>query len=140
MNQRFYLRTITLVTILLCIGWPSAYSQHSFEIRVDSSEYLTDIPDETGRQLKFLASDDRLVVLDYENYRILFYQRDTTFEDNQIIKIVGQHSLVQKNQAFDPVHYNRLSREFTGTIFKDTLWVQIIPSEKYSGSIWTATT
>jgi len=123
MNQHSILKTISKIIVLFFLSWPAANSQHSFEIRVDSSEYLTDIPDETGRQLKFLASDDRLVLLDFENYRILFYQRDTSFEDNQILKIVGQHSLDQKNKPYDPDSNNRLSREFAGTIFRDTLWI-----------------
>ncbi len=123
MNQQFSLKTISVIIVILFMGWPMAHGQHTFEVRVDSSEYLTDIPDETGRHLKFLASGDRLVVLDYENYRILFYQRDTSFEDNQILKIVGQHSLDQKNKPFNPDSHNRLSWEFAGTIFRDTLWI-----------------
>jgi len=122
MNQHSILKTISKLIVLFFLSWPAANSQHTFEIRVDSSEYLTDISDETSRQLKFLASGDRLVLLDYENNRVLFYQRDTSFEDNQILKIIGQHSLVQ-DQPYDPVHNNRLSGEFTGTIFMDTLWL-----------------
>ncbi|KPL23530.1 MAG: hypothetical protein AMS23_06515 [Bacteroides sp. SM1_62] len=123
MNQHFFQKTISAITMLLIMGWSLANGQHTFEVRVDSSEYLTDIPTETGRHLKFLATVERLVVLDFENYRILFYEKDTSFEDNKILNIVGQHSIVQKYRPFDPVHYNRLSGEFAGTLFKDTLWI-----------------
>jgi len=123
MNQHSILKTISIIAVFFFLAWPVADGQYTFEIRVDSSDYLTDILNETGRQLKFLASEDRLVLLDFENYRILFYERDTIFVDNQIIKIIGQHSLIQEHQPFDPVHYNRLSGEFAGTIFNDTLWI-----------------
>jgi len=73
MNHHLIQKTIGYCLVILFLGCQTAVGQHKFEIRVDSSEYLTDIPNETGRALKFLASNDKLVVLDYENYRILFY-------------------------------------------------------------------
>jgi hypothetical protein len=51
MNQHSILKTVSVIAILFFQGWPAAKSQHTFEIRVDSSEYLTDIQDEMGRQL-----------------------------------------------------------------------------------------
>ena len=79
---RIHLRKI--IIILLFLSGQYVYSQQAFEVLVDSSEYYTEIPTETGRPLKFLASHNRLVVLDYENYRVLFYQRGETFDDNRL--------------------------------------------------------
>jgi len=123
MNRNFIQKIIICLAVLLFLGGKTVYSQKVFEILVDNSESYTDICTHTGRYLKFLASDNRLIVLDYENYRILFYGRGTNFEDNQIIKIIGQLACVQEDQPFNPVNYNRLSWEFTGTIFNNTLWI-----------------
>lgn len=98
-------------------------AQTEFEIVIDSSAYLTDIATETGRALKFVTTDERLVLFDFENFRILFYKKGEGFDDNEFLKIIGQHSRVQDAQPFDPDTYNRLSWEFGGTIFNNQLWV-----------------
>ena len=99
------------------------FAQLEFEVVIDSSAYLTDISTETGRALKFVTSEERLVLFDFENYRILFYKKGEGFDDNEFLKIIGQHSRIQDGQPFDPDTYNRLSWEFGGTIFNNQLWV-----------------
>ena len=123
MDHYLPLKTMGLLIAFLLPGAHHAVSQYSFEVRLDSSEFLTDPVSETGRDLKIQASKDRMVVFDYENFRLLFYMRDTLFDDSQIIKIVGEFALTQENKPFNPVSNNRLSAEFSGTIFRDTLWI-----------------
>lgn len=123
MISHFFLQTIRTTAILLFLGLPLANGQYTFEVQVDSSQFRTDITEDMGRALKFNKSGDRLALFDYENSRILFYQGDSIPGNLQLLNIVGQHSLVQKNKAFDPQENNRLGGEFTGTVFKDTLWV-----------------
>ncbi len=127
MNQIILKTRRSYFMILFFLFTSIIFSQDVFEILVDSSEYRTDILTETGRNLKFIESGEKLIVLDYENYRILFFQKGTNFDDHQIIKIVGQHSRVQKDQPFDPLSYNRLSQNFRGTIFNDNLWITNYP-------------
>ncbi|GEM_PF-2925804 len=127
MKRNFFPKKIIFISILLSLYVQTGFSQNTFEILVDSSEYYTDITTQTGWSLKFLATNNRLIVLDYNNYRILFYERGTNFEDNKIIKIVGEFARVQDGKPFDPVNYNRLSPEFTGTIYQDTLWITNYP-------------
>ncbi len=101
----------------------TVFAQTQFEILIDSAAYRTDIATETGRALKIVTSEDRLIVFDFENFRILFYTKGEGFDDSEIQKVVGQHSRIQDGQAYDPSTYNRLSWEFGGTIFNNQLWV-----------------
>ena len=111
-----------LFFLLLFIG-QTVIGQQVYEVLVDSTKDYSDLTSGLGKPIKFIAYQNRLIVLDYDSYRILFYRRGTTFDDNKLLKIVGQHSRVQDNQPFHPVNYNRLSKEFTGTIFEGTLWI-----------------
>jgi len=119
-------RSLFLIISLFVLGnsfIQPVIAQSEFEVVIDSSAYLTDIATETGRALKFVTSEDRLILFDFENFRILFYKKGEGFEDNEFLKIVGQHSRIQNGQPFDPDTYNRLSAEFGGTIFNNQLWV-----------------
>jgi hypothetical protein len=123
MKQYYMRKAIFSLILVLVFSIQIVYTQEFYEVNVNDSENYTNISDKLGRDIKFLASDDKLIVLDYENFRILFYKKGTHFEDNQFLKIIGKHSCVQEDQSFDPVLYNRLSKEFTGIIFNDILWI-----------------
>ena len=123
MDRHLLPKILGFLIALPFLGSPNTSAQYSFEIQLDSTEFLTYPVRETGRDLKIQASSDRLMVFDYENFRLLFYKRDTLFDDLQPVKIVGEFALTQENRPFHPVANNRFSREFSGTLFRDTLWL-----------------
>ena len=110
--------------IIFLFLWSAAIrAQQEFVIQAENSETYVDIESGLSRILRILDTNDRLIIIDYEAYRIFFYQKGTDFTDDQLLKVVGEYSRVQSDQPFDTLYHNRLSEEFTGTIFNDTLWI-----------------
>ncbi|HLP16537.1 MAG TPA: hypothetical protein VK470_09790, partial [Bacteroidota bacterium] len=81
--------------LLICAG--VARAQTNLEILVDSSASLTQLTKHMGHGVKFLATDTRLVALDYENSRIVLYARGSDFTNNTWIATIGEHSLPRNN-------------------------------------------
>ena len=119
MNRASFLSTVFFI---VCCGVSMLSAQETFEVLVDSSETYTDLTKDMGHTIGFLATANRLVALDHENFRILFYQRGTTFTDNTPLAIAGTLGRTS-TQPFDPATNPRLGREYSGAIHGDTLWV-----------------
>ena len=118
-----YLWYIILSSIIILLTTKNTFAQETFEILIDSSEYLVDFKSDLSRDIKILATDNRMIIVDYENVRILFYEKGTSLTDNQIITIIGSHSRVQNGLPYDQNNYNRLSAEFTADIYDNQVWV-----------------
>ncbi|MDH5784966.1 MAG: hypothetical protein OEZ16_05070 [Chromatiales bacterium] len=97
----------------------------TYNLHIKDSEglLLTSFETDMGHALKILDTSTRLVVLDYENSRILFYNKGATLTASSIIGIVGTHSNVNDGSAFHPTNNNKLNSQFSGTVHNNELWV-----------------
>jgi len=109
------MRRIIQISLLFLLTTSSGFAQQIFDIDVENSESKTDIADHICRWAKFLVTDDRIVIVDYENKRVLFYEKGPTLPDSQILKVVGLLGQEQGNQPYNQVNHNRLSVEFAGS-------------------------
>lgn len=96
---------------------------YRLHIKDSDSLLLSDLTTDTGHSLKIMDTATRIVVIDYENSRILFYTKSTTLETSEIISIVGTHSNTNNTNSFGPQTNNKFNTEFSGIIHNDKLWV-----------------
>ena len=100
-----------------------AVKTYSLNIKDSEGLVLSDPATDMGHSLKILDTATRLVMLDYENSRILFYTKGLTLADSSIISIIGTHSNVSDDSPYNSVSNNKLNSQFSGTIHNDELWV-----------------
>jgi hypothetical protein len=111
------------VILLLAGLWSGATAGTRYEAMVVGRDTLTKIQSQLGRYVKIYASGDRLALPDFENFRIIIYQKGASLSESTPVKTLGTFGISVNDVSYAANGQERLNAEFSVSFWNDTLYV-----------------